>query len=511
MHKAKISGQAMLVTVMALLMAMVLAACGETATPAATSAAASTTAAMTSVAAMTTSVATTSAAVATTSAVATTTSAAVATTSAAVATTTSAAVATTSAAVATTSAAASPAAGGASVTTFNITVPANLKTGPGIDTATKTITVGGIGALSGPVAAAGKLLIRGSEVYFKALNDAGGIGGYKVNFVTGDSQYSPQLAVQQYSKLAPDVAIIGQVIGAPSAAALKDQAASDKVMFLAATGDSSVLGYKYAFTTAIPYPLETINGIDYAVNQLNKKGSKFAIVYQDDAYGQDCLKGYKAAIQAYGLQDVGQIPFKVTDKDFTAQATQLKNTGAEVVWMASQPTQTAAIMGAATQLGVAPQWMLQSAAFSSQLLATPIKDVLLKAYVASYGVAWGDPNAPNEATKIAAIAKYAPDQKPDSYFSAGWAYGIVVTNILAKALSNGDISRDGILAAFESLKNIDLGQGPGQPLFSYGSAANDRAPFRTSVIFKVDANDVAGYSPVTKPFTSEAAKNYKFS
>ncbi len=519
MHKARISGQAMLVTVVVLLMAMVLAACGETATPAATSAAASTTAAMTSVAAMTTSAAaaTTSAAAATTSAAAATTSAAAATTSAAAATTsaaaatTSAAAATTSAAAATTSAAASPAAGGFSVTTFNITVPASLKTGPGVDTATKTITVGGIGALSGPVAAAGKLLIRGSEVYFKALNDAGGIGGYKINFVTGDSQYSPQLAVQQYTKLAPDVAIIGQVIGAPSAAALKDQAESDKLMFLAATADSSVLNYKYAFTSAIPYPLETINGIDYAVNQLNKKSSKFAIVYQDDAYGQDSLKGYKAAIQAFGLQDVGQIPFKVTDKDFTAQATQLKTSGADVVWMASQPTQTAQIMGAATQLGVAPQWMLQSAAFSSQLLGTPIKDVLLKAFVASYGVPWGDPNAPSEATKIAAIAKYAPDQKPDSYFSAGWAYGIVVTNILAKALSNGDISRDGILKAFESLKDVNLGQGPGQPLFSYGSAANDRVPFRTSIIFKVDANDVAGYSPVTKPFTSEAAKSYKFS
>ena len=260
-----------------------------------------------------------------------------------------------------------------------------------------------------------------------------------------------------------------------------------------------------------PYPLETINGIDYAVNQMGKKGSKFAIVYQDDAYGQDCLKGYKAAIQAYGLQDVGQIPFKVTDKDFTAQATQLKNSGADVVWMASQPTQTAQIMGAATQLGVAPQWLLQSAAFSSQLLATPIKDVLLKAYIASYGVPWGDSNAPSEAAKIAAIAKYAPDQKPDSYFTAGWAYAIVTANILAKALANGDISRDGILTAFESLKDVSLGNGPGQPLLSYGPTPNDRVAFRSTTVFKVDANDPAGYSPVTKPFVSDAAKNYKFS
>jgi ABC-type branched-subunit amino acid transport system substrate-binding protein len=353
-------------------------------------------------------------------------------------------------------------------------------------------------------------LTRGSEVFFKALNDAGGIGGYKIELEEGDSQYATQLAVQQYTKIAPDVAMFGQVIGAPSAAALKDQAESDKILILAATADSSITSDKYVFTTAIPYPLETINGIDYAVNQLGKKGAKFAIVYQDDAYGQDCLKGYKAAIQAYGLNDVGQIPFKVTDKDFTAQATQLKNSGAEVVWMASQPTQTAGIMGTATQLGVQPQWMLQSAAFNSALLATPLKPVLLKALVASYGVDWGLSSAPGEAIKLAAIAKYAPDQKPDNYFTAGWSYAIVTTNILAKALANGDVSRDGIFKAFESVKNIDLGNGPTQPTISYGSSPNERVPFRFTTIYKVDPADPAGYSPITPPFVSDTAKNYKF-
>ncbi len=503
MYKPKFRSYTALLTVLVLLAALLLTACGDstaTSAPAAatTAATSATTAAMTSAAPATTA-AMTSAAPATTAAM---TSAAPATTAATA--TTAAVAATTEASTGTTSA--------ANILSFPVKAPDNLKGGPGVDTTNKVIKVGAIGALTGPIAVGGKPLVRGMEIYFKALNDAGGIGGYKVEVVSGDSQYQPQLAVQQYGRISPDVAMFGQVIGAPSAAALKDQAETDKVLILAATSDSSILKYKYVFITPVPYPIETINGMDYAVNKLGKKSAKFAIVYQDDAYGQDALKGYKAVVQAYGLNSVGEIPYKVTDKDFTAQATQLKDKGAEVVWLASQPAQTAGIMGSSAQLGVSPQWMLQSPAFNSQLLGTPIKDILLnKALIVSYGVSWGNPKAPGEAVKLAAVAKYAPDQKPDNYISAGWNYGVITANILANALKSGDMSRDGIFKAFESTKNIDVGAGPGQPTISYGSTPDERVPFRTSTVFKPDTTDPAGYVPISDPFTSEAAKSYKIS
>lgn len=497
MSKPKVFAYPAFVAVMCMLLLLVLGACGDTATPATTTSAATTSAATTTTNAATT----TTAAMTTTSAA--TTAAAMTTTSAA---TTAAAMTTTSAA--TTAASAS---GGGVMAPFSFTAPSSIKGGPGVDLNAKTINVGAIGALTGPIAIGGVPLVRGEEVFFKMLNDMGGIGGFKVNITEGDSQYSPQLTVQQYTKMVPNVAIFGQIIGAPAAAAVKDLATGDKVLFLAATSDSSILAYPYGFIDAIPYPLEAINVIDYAANQLGKKNSKFAIIYQNDDYGQDVIKGYKAIIQADNLQDVADIPFNVTDKDFTGQITQAKNAGADVVWLASQPAQTAAIMGTAIQVGYNPQWLLESPAFNTQLLNTPIKDVLMKSYVASYGVVWGDPNAPGEALKLAAVAKYAPDQKPDNYFTAGWWYGIVITNILANALKSGDLSRDGIYKAFQSTKNIDLGNGPGQPLLSYGSTPNDRVPFRSSIISKPDPTVLGGLGPVSQPYTSDAAKNYKFS
>src|SRR5579864_8760673 len=74
-----------------------------------------------------------------------------------------------------------------------------LKVGPGVDVATKTITLGIISPYSGPVAAPiGDPLAKGVEVFFDHVNDNGGINGFKVKFLEEDSQYNAQIAVQKY-------------------------------------------------------------------------------------------------------------------------------------------------------------------------------------------------------------------------------------------------------------------------------------------------------------------------
>src|SRR5690242_9766106 len=70
----------------------------------------------------------------------------------------------------------------------------SLKSGVGVDTTKKIITLGILSPFSGPVAdPVGKPLARGVEVFFKAINDQGGINGYKVNLVEKDTQYNPQM------------------------------------------------------------------------------------------------------------------------------------------------------------------------------------------------------------------------------------------------------------------------------------------------------------------------------
>src|SRR5258708_27783358 len=91
--------------------------------------------------------------------------------------------------------------GCASATNTN-TSSGGLKTGVGVDATKKIINLGIISPFSGPVAdPVGKPLARGVEVFFDAINAQGGINGYKINLVEKDSQYDPQIQVQQYTQI----------------------------------------------------------------------------------------------------------------------------------------------------------------------------------------------------------------------------------------------------------------------------------------------------------------------
>src|SRR2546423_14299046 len=100
-----------------------------------------------------------------------------------------------------------------------------IKAGVGVDVASKTITLGILSPFSGPVAdPVGKPLARGVEVFFKSVNDHGGINGYKVNLVEKDSQYNPQIQVQQYNQIHNQVLMIADSLGTPTTFAIKDLA-----------------------------------------------------------------------------------------------------------------------------------------------------------------------------------------------------------------------------------------------------------------------------------------------
>src|SRR3954447_14945501 len=96
-----------------------------------------------------------------------------------------------------------------------------VKTGPGVDAKTKTISLGVLSPLSGPVAAIGKPLTAGQETYFRAVNAAGGIDGWKVKLVKRDSKYDPQTQVQQCNSIAGNVAFIAQSLGSPTTKAIQ--------------------------------------------------------------------------------------------------------------------------------------------------------------------------------------------------------------------------------------------------------------------------------------------------
>jgi ABC-type branched-subunit amino acid transport system substrate-binding protein len=170
----------------------------------------------------------------------------------------------------------------------------SIKGGPGVDLSKKTIDLGILTPLSGPVAAPiGVPLTKGIETYFKAANANGGIDGFQINLVEKDTQYSPQITVQMYNRIHTQVAMIGESLGTAPTQALKSLSNNDHMLVSAATLDSDLARQQYMVLIGTPYRLQVENGIDYVVNKLGVTNAKIGIISQDDSYGLDGLTGYQ--------------------------------------------------------------------------------------------------------------------------------------------------------------------------------------------------------------------------
>lgn len=385
-----------------------------------------------------------------------------------------------------------------------------LKAGPGVDVANKTITLGILSPYTGPVAdPIGIPLANGVKTFFDHVNANGGVDGFKVKFLEEDTQYNPQLEVQQYNKIHNQVAMIADSLGTPTTVAINDLATADHMLVSAATLSSALARDKYLILVGTPYRLQVENAFDYVVNKLGVSNPATGIIYQNDDYGQDGLTGYKEAIAAYHLHNVAEASYAATDTNFVAQVSQMKAAGAKYVFLTTTPIPTGDIIGTAYQLGYNPQWILQSPAFALALLAVPaLKPLMDRAWVVGQGAAWGDTSVPGMAQLLQDVAKYYPNQKPDGYFEFGYTESEVTYAILKKALDNNDITRDGLYNAFTSLHTVDL-MGLYPPA-TYGSSPNQRVPTRDSVIYQIDSTQPAGIRPLTQDFTGTAAMASQF-
>jgi len=385
-----------------------------------------------------------------------------------------------------------------------------LKTGPGVDVAHKTITLGILSPYSGPVAAPiGDPLALGVKVFFDHVNDNGGINGYKVKFLEEDTQYNPQIEVQKYQQIRNQALMIADSLGTPTTFAIKPLADADHMLVYAASLSSALAREKYLFLVGTPYRLQVENAFEYVVNKLGIKNPATGIIYQNDEYGQDGLTGYKEAIAAYNLHDVGQATYAATDTSFTAQVSQMKAAGAKYVFLTTIPTATAGIIGTAAALGYFPQFILQSPGWANALLGVPVlRPLLAKLWLVAQGATWGDTSVPGMAQMLQDVAKYAPSQQPDGYFEFGYAESYVTYAILKQAMANNDITRDGLYNAFISLKNVSLGGL--YPPVTYGTSANQRVPTRDSIVYQIDPTQPNNVRALTPDFTGTAAMASQF-
>lgn len=374
-----------------------------------------------------------------------------------------------------------------------------------------TIKLGVLTPQTSLAEAIGTPLTAGNQAYFDRVNAAGGIAGkYKVELVVRDTEYQAPVAVTQYNDIKSDVAMFVQVLGTAIMDAVLPQLKTDNIFAGPATLDAFWVREQNLMPIGAPYQVQAINGIDYAVNNLDAKNKTVCAMVQDDPYGDAGLAGIEYAADEYGIEISSVQTFRLGDPQYTAQINALQGAGCELVWLTSLPTTTIPLITEANGVGFAPTWLANSPAWNPILASGALGPYLAENFLLmAEGPQWGDTSVEGMAQMLEDIAAYAPDQQPNIYFAFGYAQAWAAAQILEKAVELGDLSPAGIIKASEEAGTLTFGGLLGD--YTYGPAA-DRNPPRGTTVFSVDpASPQAGFLIAEETnLTSDAAKNYKF-
>lgn len=380
---------------------------------------------------------------------------------------------------------------------------------PGFDG--ETIRLGVLTPQTGVAAVIGNPLTEGNRVFFEALNADGGIAGkYQVELEVADTQYQPQTAVQQYNATKSNVVGYVQVLGTPVVNGLLPLLQEDEIVAGPASLDSFWVPEQYLLALGGPYQLQAVNAMDYWFNQEGNDPADTTVctMIQDDPYGEAGQAGVEFAGEQIGFEVAETARFAATDTDFSGQINTLRGGGCELVFLVSLPSATGAIIGAAAQQQFAPQWIGQSPTWVGVLAQSGVGPYLEENFLLmSEGPEWGDTSSEGMAQMLEDHAQYAPDQVPDIYFSFGYAQAWSWTQVLERAVELGDLSREGIVEAMNTVGTITTGGLLGD--YEYGPP-EERKPPRESRVFAIDAEAPGGLRAVSEEFVSEAAEAFEF-
>ena len=240
--------------------------------------------------------------------------------------------------------------------------------GPGVTDS--EIKIGQSTPLSGPASAFG-IYSRVEDAYFKSLNEKGGIDGRKIKFIILDNGFNPPKALEASRKLVEEDGVLAEVgtVGTPTNSAIQKYLNGKKVPQLLVSAGGSKFNDPKQYPWTVPfYPSFEVEAIGYARYALKAQPSaKIAVLYQNDDYGKDFLKGLKKGLGDAGAKAiVAETSYELTDPTVDSQMINLASSGANVFMNFTTPKFAAQALRKANELNWKPMQFIASPGSSVQ-------------------------------------------------------------------------------------------------------------------------------------------------
>ncbi|MGY3691805.1 ABC-type branched-subunit amino acid transport system substrate-binding protein [Bradyrhizobium sp. USDA 3240] len=229
------------------------------------------------------------------------------------------------------------------------------------------IKIGQTMPYSGPASAYGTQG-RAEAAYWKMINSQGGINGRKITLLSMDDGYSPPKTVEQTRKLVEQDEILANIgsLGTPTNSSIQKYLNGKKIPhLLISTGASKWNDPKeFPWTTPFypPYAQEAKIYAKYILKEL--PNAKIGVIYQNDDFGKDYLKGFKEGLGAKAGLIVKELSYEVTDPTIDSQIVNLKAAGADVLMTITTPKFGAQAIRKVADLGWKPTHFIVSVASS---------------------------------------------------------------------------------------------------------------------------------------------------
>lgn len=321
--------------------------------------------------------------------------------------------------------------------------------GQGGSAAKPAIKIGFFGPLTGDAASDGTHAKEGALLAVEQINAAGGINGSKLELVAEDDQAQSKDALSAVQKLIQQEKVTAIISGSYSGPtktvnSIVQQSKVPMVVAYAVHPDITK-GGDYIYRAIYTAGVQGAAMANYAMTDLGLK--KFAVLYQDNDYGNSIQQAFNDKVKAAGGTVVLSRSFKSGDKNFNPLLTAVKEANADAIYVAGYYNEAAQITQQAKQLGVTAK-ILGSDGFDSPQLIT-------LGGSSTEGVIFSTPFYREEPRDVVKnfVKTYKDKYKEDPDMTAAQSFDSV--ELLAQAIKTGGTDRAAVAKALGGIKGFE--------------------------------------------------------
>jgi branched-chain amino acid transport system substrate-binding protein len=325
------------------------------------------------------------------------------------------------------------------------------------------IKVGGTFPFSGPVSSVGTTG-KGLLAYVSYLNEKGGVGGRKINYIALDDAYSPPKAVEQIRRLveSDEVAFLFSQLGTPSTAATAKYLAARKVPSIAILSGANAFAqfrdFPYITTALTSFETEGRIYAKYLKKEL-PPNAKIAILYQNDDFGKGYLAAFKAVFGDDFSRRIVSSSYELSEPTIESHVVNYKSAQAEALFIAGTGKFAAQAIRRSKEIGWKPLTMINFASSSAAGTIVPAGvENAIGVVTGTYSKDPSDPkwaNDPDMANYRTFFAKFLPGADiADTGYLIGYRQGMLLEQLLKQC--GNDLSRENVLKQARNFKDLAL-------------------------------------------------------